>query len=439
MKASFERRLLLHLGAAVVALGLLAAVAQFILAWRELREAQDDMLRQIAALALVRPGHEASALGKVRLGDRDSRLWVAVMPLDRPPGWLRPLPRPGLHTVDAAVGRMRVEVLTSGPYTVIVAQPTDARDELAWNAAARALLPSLLMVPFLIWLISRMVHGEFEPIVRAARRLEARETVDAPDLGIGEMPAEIQPFIDAIEGLLRRTHALMQRQQRFVADAAHELRSPLTALALQARNVRHASSLGEAHARLEALEHGIVRARKLSEQLLGLARMEGAAVEIESVELVDLARELLAEFHPLAEVRRIDLGLDAPAAVRARTSKSLLRTILTNALDNALKFGPAGGDVTLAVHVTDSGVRCEVTDHGPGIPAAERESVFMPFHRLYGGDVAGAGLGLAIAREAAIRISASLSLHGASDAQGLVFRVDIPDRSSAPGGCAQSG
>ena len=433
MKSSFQRRLLLHLGIAVVGLSLLAAAAQFVLAWRELRESQDDMLRQVAALALQHPGRELSAPERAGMDDHDSRIHVAMLPIDPTPAWLTAAPRSGLRTVDAPSGRMRVFVQHRGPYTVVVAQATDARDELAWNGALRALLPSLLLVPLLIWLIGRGVRREFEPVARAASHLEARSALQGPALEFGPMPAEIQPFVDAIEGLLQRTRELMRQQQRFVADAAHELRSPLTALALQARNVRHAHSLEEARQRLLPLEQGIERASRLSEQLLDLARIESADAPRHGVDLVALGRELLATHFPVAEGRGIDLGMHAPDAAMVRSSEPLLRTILGNAIDNALKYTPAGGEVTLRIEALGAGARCEVVDSGPGVTPEQRDDAFKPFHRIDERGGQGTGLGLAIAREAARRIGAEISLHDRPDGgSGLVLRVDLPEPPRVP-------
>ena len=429
MTRSFRRRLVLHLGFAVVGLGLLAAAAQFVLAWRELRESQDDMLRQVAALALRHPGHEMSAPGRGGLDDHDSRIHLAMLPIDPAPAWLGSDMTSGLHTLDTRAGRMRVFVQRQGPYTAVVAQATDARDELAWNGALRALLPSLLLVPLLVWLIGRGVRREFEPVVRAARRLEALEAVQDSSVELRGMPAEIQPFADAIEGLLGRTRELMRQQQRFVADAAHELRSPLTALALQARNLRHAKSLDEARLRLAPLEQGIERARKLSEQLLDLARIESGDAPRESVDLVALGRELLAMHFPVAEQRGIDLGMEAGDLPPVISSAGLLRTILGNAIDNALKYTPAGGEVTLRIAALGDGARCEIIDSGPGVEPSERAEAFKPFHRLAGQEIGGTGLGLAIAREAARRIGAHISLHDRADRRkGLVVRVELPCR-----------
>ena len=427
MKPSFQRRLTLQLASAVLLLGVAAAALQFALAWRELREFQDDMLRQVAVLALAHPGHEAADLGRLHLGEGDTRMRLALLPLDAPPPWFDPGLGDGLHTLRGADGPMRVYVLRDDDHTAVVAQPTSARDELAWNGAWRALLPTLALVPLLIALARRLVRSEFAPVVRAARQVQARRALDTDGLGLAGLPAEIQPFADAIDGLLQRTHALLLAQQRFVADAAHELRSPLTALTLQLGNVRRATTLDEARERLQPLEHGIARAQRLSEQLLDLARIEAGGVERSAVELGELARELLAEFHPRAQRQGIDLGLDAPAAPTVRTSRLLLRTILTNAIDNALKYTPSGGEVTLAIARVPGAVRIELVDSGPGIAAHARDAVFERFHRLHGNAVEGTGLGLAIAREAAARLGATLSLHDREDGAGLRLRLDLPD------------
>ncbi|OIQ88555.1 swarming motility regulation sensor protein RssA [mine drainage metagenome] len=427
MNRSFRRRLVLQLGGAVVGLGLLAAAAQFVLAWRELRESQDDMLRQVATLALRHPGHEMSTAARGSLDDHDSRIHLAMLPIDPTPAWLGSATTPGLRTLDTRMGRMRVFVQRQGPYTAVVAQDTNARDELAWNGAVRALLPSLVLVPLLIWLIGRGVRREFEPVVHAARRLEALDAVQAPELELRGMPTEIQPFVDAIEGLLGRTRELMRQQQRFVAHAAHELRSPLTALALQARNLRHAKSLDEARLRLVPLEQGIERARKLSEQLLDLARIESGDAPRADVDLVALGRELLAMHFPVAEQRGIDLGMEAADVPRVVSSSRLLRTILGNAIDNALKYTPVGGEVTLRIAALGDGARCEIIDSGPGVEPSARDEAFKPFHRLADQEVGGTGLGLAIAREAARRIGAQISLHDRDDLRtGLVVRIDLP-------------
>jgi len=433
MRLSFQRNIVLRIAGATLLVGLLSAEAQYSLVLRDMRLFQDDTLRQMAALALTHPGRDAAAFGRAQLVDTDERFQVAVLPTDPPPAWFTPGLSDGLHSVNSSNGRMRVFVQRRGSFTAVVAQATDARDDLAEHGGWHALLPSMFLTPLLIWLINRVVRTSFAPVVLAARQIKMQRAIGGMGLRIERLPDEIQPFVDAIESLLQRTRRLAEQQQRFVADAAHELRTPLTALALQAANVRRASDLEEARACLVPLERGIARARRLSDQLLDLARLNAVEVEREPVDLVGVARELLGAYHAAARSRGIDFGLDAPDdEIVVLVSPLLLRAILINAIDNALKYTAPGGDVTLTISSVPGEVRFDVVDSGPGIAPSERSAVFKPFYRVGGNGVEGTGLGLAIAFEAASRLDATVSLHDRIDKGGLVFRLAVPHLGGDP-------
>jgi two-component system OmpR family sensor kinase len=237
-----------------------------------------------------------------------------------------------------------------------------------------------------------------------------------------DLPDEITPFVHAINRLLARVNLLIGQQRRFVADAAHELRSPLTALSLQAQNLMHAGSLDAVRERVVPLQDGIERARHLTEQLLSLARTQASVAEESMIDVSEMARELIAERLPLAEAKGIDLGLEETATFFMRGSREALRLIVSNALENALKYTPKGGEVTLRLLSDGNGDVIEVVDNGPGIPISERERVLDAFYRVPGADGEGSGLGLAIAREAAIRLGGIVSLHERCGGTGLVFR-----------------
>jgi two-component system OmpR family sensor kinase len=222
--------------------------------------------------------------------------------------------------------------------------------------------------------------------------------------------------------LLERINQLMGQQRRFIADAAHELRSPLTALSIQSQNLMQAGSLEVMRERISPLQDGIERARHLTEQLLSLARTQADAREQVVTNVSAMARELIAEYLPLSDARQIDLGLDEIAPLSLHAELDALRLILRNALENALKYTPEGGEVTLRLIPEEGSVIIEVVDTGPGIPVAERERVFDAFYRMPGTAGIGSGLGLAIAREAAIRLGGSVSLHERENGCGLIFR-----------------
>lgn len=427
MKRSLQRHLSLVLGSVVLLAGLVAAATSFGLAYFEAKEFQDDMLRQIALLSLGESRNSStstsqqSALNNDAITDPESLVTIFHLPSDTAPVWLKRDLSPGLHTLITDVEQIRVFV-RGGQVRTIVVQPTEARDELAINSALRTLIPLLLLLPLLMWLIVRIVHSQLAPISSLSKSLDEQSAHNLGPLQSDGLPQEIIPFVYAINRLLERVNHLTGQQRRFIADAAHELRSPLTALSIQAQNLTHAESLDAMRERVAPLQNGIERARQLTEQLLNLARTQAGTEGDSAVNVSVMARELIAEYLPLAEAKRIDLGLDEIAPLFLRAEPDALRLILKNALENALKYTLEGGEVTLRLLPDDKESLIEVVDNGQGIPISERERIFDSFYRIPGVSGEGSGLGLAIAREAANRLGGTVSVHERSEVRGLVFR-----------------
>lgn len=430
MKRSLQRRLSLELGGTILLVGLIAAAIAFWLAYSEAKEFQDDMLRQIAVLSVG--GTTPSPLLKIEaqgmpddgvLSDPESRVAVIHLPNDNRPNWLDDNISPGLHTLDSESEGLRVFVQVSrlGERTVVF-QPTTARNEIAINNALHTLIPLLLLLPILGWLIVRIIRKELVPINSLAISLDAQMADRVQPLQDGDIPGEITPFIHAINRLLERTNQLIAQQKRFIADAAHELRSPLTALSLQAQNLQQAASLRIAQERGVALQAGIERTKQLTEQLLTLAGTQIETNEENVVSLAAIARTLIAEYAPMAEAKNIDLGLEEIASLPLRASFDTLWLILKNGLENALKYTAEGGEVTIRLLANNGTAVVEIVDNGLGIPLSEHERVFDAFYRMPDTQGEGSGLGLVIAREAAIRLGGVVSLHNRPDCSGLVFR-----------------
>lgn len=364
---SLERRLSRTIVAAVLAGGIVASAGSFLIGYFEARDLQDETLRQVAALSPAGYGQRSES--------DDLSVYV---PGDPRPDWMSEKLTPGFHTVvsDGESIRVFVRALPGGE-RVVTAQPTELREDVATSSALHTFIPVLLLLPFLAWLTARVLAAERRAI---------------------------------------------EQQRRFIADAAHELRSPLTALSLQAENVSNAPTLEEARERVAALRKGLDRTRRLTDQLLRLAKPARNGIALAPVELAPLARESISDAMPRAGVKEIDLGLDEQAAVRVAGSADDLRLILDNALDNALRCTPPGGVVTVRVRDVGPDALVEVEDSGPGIPAELRAAVFEPFHRL-GNSGEGSGLGLSIAREAAARLGGQIALADRpSGAPGLLFR-----------------
>ncbi len=421
MKRSLQRHLSIMLGSAILLAGLVAAIASFALAYSEAKEFQDDMLKQVAALSTATKSGLAQR-PRIEISDPESRILIFHLPGDSRPDWFSADLSPGLHTLPAGAKHLRVYIRDTPPTKrTIVAQFTDVRDEIAINSALRTLILLLCLLPVLVWLIVRIVRNELAPITRLSRSLDEQPADSPRPVSDDGLPDEITPFVHAINRLLERTKHLMKQQSRFIADAAHELRSPLTALSVQAQNLMHAGSLDAVHERAVPLQEGIARARHLTEQMLSLARTQTEANGKTEVNVSAMARELIAEYLPMAEAGNIDLGLDEIEPLSISAFPDALRLIIKNVLENALKYTQNGGEVTLRLFSDNHDAIIEIVDDGPGIPVSEYERVFDAFYRMPGTHGEGSGLGLAIVREAAIRMGGTVSLRGRQKGAGLVF------------------
>lgn len=298
-----------------------------------------------------------------------------------------------------------------------VAQPAQIRKRLAAEAALRSVTPLLAVAPLMAVAVWWLVTLAFKPLQRVASGVRARDAESLAPLPLAGLPDEVTPLVQALNALLARLDASFGAQRAFVSDAAHELRSPLTALRLQIGRLRRSPDAQEREAALEALSAGVERAVRLVEQLLTLARSEPGARQaaFESVDLAEVVRQALADSVPFAVSRGTEIELDAPEAVRIDGDPVALSALARNLADNAVRYAPPGSQVRVQVEI-DSGVPVlRVDDAGPGIPAADRDRVFDRFVRreAAGGDgeaTQGTGLGLAIVRNVAERHGARVTL-----------------------------
>jgi two-component system OmpR family sensor kinase len=435
MTRSLQSRLTVMLCGAVTLAALLTVGTSFVLAYLEAKEFQDDVLRQIASL--VRTPASSTNAQQVQRSDQqknqpdklvedpESRITVLRIPQQVAPAWLPHQLSPGLHTLAAPGGDVRVFVSSSTRLpaaSTIVMQHTATRDEIAVNSALRTLIPLLLLIPVLAWLVLWIVRAELAPIKKLATTLDLQRAVEPVALADTNLPREIQPFVQAINRLFERLTLQIAQQRRFIADAAHELRSPLTAISLQVNNVSNAESLATIKERVIPLVEGIARTRRLTEQLLDLANAQAESSAEIMLDLSVVLRDCVAEWLPLALSRDVDLGLMCDGAPTVSGALRLLHRVINNGLDNALKYSPAGSRVTVMCYVDGDMAVIDIIDGGPGIAATEREHVFAPFYRLSENVAHGSGLGLAIAQESALRLGGEVSLHDDPTGSGLIFR-----------------
>ena len=360
------------------------------------------------------------------------QIWRAdgVMLYRSPQGRLLP-PQTVIGFSDTVAGGepYRIYALRTATQVVQVAQQTEARGRMAGQLALRAVLPVALLAPVLMLIVWWVVGRAIGPIERVRRQVAARRPDDLAPLPTAGLPAEVRPLVGEMNGLLTRLSDAWDALTHFTADAAHELRSPLAALRLQAQSLQRAPDDATRAIATERLLAGIDRATRLVEQLLALARQEGAGegAELGSLDLTALARNALADAEPEAARHAIALTLDAPTAhVVLRADEAALAVLLRNLLGNALRHTPPGGQVRVGVREEASVIDLTVEDSGPGIAPDERARVLDRFYRVPGTPGHGSGLGLAIVRAIAERHGAALTLDASPTLGGLRVMLRWP-------------
>ena len=330
--------------------------------------------------------------------------------------------------------RYRIYSLRTTEHTIQIAQDLDARIERARSLAWRAILPVVLLAPLLMIAVWWLINSALAPVQRMRKQVAGRAANDLSPLPTRGLPEEVLPLVAEINLLFQRLHEARSAQQQFIADAAHELRSPLTALKLQVQALRKTTDDNKRQIAVERLDEGMERAIELSGQLLALAREEAgeAPPQTESVNLEQLARDAVAEVLPHAQARGIDIGLEPGASVEVQGQRQALHVLLRNLLDNAIKYAPAHGTVDIRIEAeAGEGARLVVEDSGPGIAEAEHGRVFDRFYRVAGTDAPGSGLGLAIVKAVAERHRAQVELSRSPRLGGLSVAVRFPARAVA--------
>lgn len=378
----------------------------------------DYQLRQ-TALSLRDQGRvapdEAAALADPGL-DYVVQIW-SVQGLElyssRPQGMTEPLPARavlGYSNLRLAGQDWRVFSAATPLRVVQVAQPLAVRQKLAALAALRSVVPVAVALPLVAAAVWWLIGVSLAPLARVTHAAQARGATALDALPTAGLPGEVAPLVDAFNGLLARLAEAFDAQRSFVADAAHELRSPLTALKLQLGLLRDSAPGEQQDAAIARLRGGIDRAVRLVEQLLALARAEpGAETAQLPLDLADLARQAVADVQPLADRAGVSLTLHAPDPLPLTGDPQALRGACRNLIDNAVKYGATTVQVSV-LRGPRGAPLLRVDDDGPGIPPDARERVFDRFQRGDDTGVEGSGLGLAIVKAAARQQGASVAL-----------------------------
>lgn len=336
--------------------------------------------------------------------------------------------RATLGFVDLLTGgeRWRVYSLLARGRVIQIGQPYAVRERIAASAAMRSLTPLLIVAPLAAIAIWWLTGLALDPVMRVTRELRQRDARRLDPVPSAGLPAEIEPMVRQLNELLEQLRSAFAAQRAFTADAAHELRTPLAALKLQAALVGRARDDEARAGALQALQAGIDRATRLVEQLLMLARNEPeAAANPEPVDLAAIARAALAGLRAIAQARGVLLRLHAPDSLPLTGEPGALHGLVRNLVDNAIRHTPDEGRVEVALEMVGGTAILTVDDEGPGIAPEDRERVFGRFYRRNSADAGGSGLGLAIVRAIVDRHGGDIAL-GDSPLGGLRATVRLP-------------
>ena len=419
IKNSLQARISLAVIAVSLLLAVIAGGFSFYTTYHETEELQDDLLRQTAALS-------SSDEDETDI-DSDSRIFT------QRPGKQGRLNIPadlsdGFHDLrdDGDDYRIYLHHGSHGPIAVI--QENEYRADLAENAAFHSVIPLLLSIPLTILLTVWVVSRTMLPVKQLSQSLSVRQENDLSPLNDTDAPSEMTGFIAAINRLLKRTDDNIRQQQRFIADAAHEMRSPMTALSLQVERLNQLPLADDAKLQARQIQTSIARQRHLLEQLLSLARAQSpdAKRPLAAVNLQQLFRRILEELHPLAAAKGQDIGIAVERNCEIYANETEIYTLIKTLADNAIRYTPDSGQIDLGFDDNDTHLTLWVEDNGPGIPPEERRRVLDPFYRILGSEQQGTGLGLSIADTIAKRYGGKLILSdNRRTGHGLLAQVEL--------------
>ncbi len=428
---SLRRTALVWMTVLLALVGLATAVISYRLARDQAGEFLDGQLRQVALNAGA--GLPAAAAPGGVDQDPEDRLAVTIWNADggvahasRSDPNIPRQKEAGFSDVMAAGERWRVYTATERGRAVQVAQRMTVRDEIAQGAALGAAAPVLIVIPLSWLVVGWAINRTLGRLNFFARDIAARGANAVAPIPLAEIPTEVVPLVNSMNGLIERLRAALDAQKRFLADAAHELRTPLAAMQIEVDGIASATveSLAE---RKTALARGVRRASALVDQLLRLARLdEPAGPALEAIDVAELVLDCAGDYAAVAARKGVDLGVDAPAGAWLVGNSGELRVLFSNLIENAVRYTPSGGGVDVSVRRSDSRAAVEVLDTGSGLPPGAETRIFDRFYR--GAPASeGSGLGLAIARRVAERNGLALTVENRPDGRrGVLARVELP-------------
>ena len=439
---SIRRRLLFSLLGATVLLWLVALVSTYFDTRHELDELLDAHLAQSASLLLAQVGHDAEdiEIDQAPQLHRYSRhvafqVWYRgrelVLHSTGAPN--TPLSSQQEGFSNRSIKNRNWRVFSAwdarSRYLVQVAEQREARDHLAGTVVGNMLMPMLIMLPILGALIWFGISRGLRPLNAISNEVAQRRPESLEPMALQAVPDEVAPLVQDLNRLFERVSESLDKERRFTADAAHELRTPLAAIKTQAQVAQAASKDAGRQQALASVVEGCDRAARLVEQLLTLARLEPESFKArESCDLRSITREVIAELAPKAVSKNIELQLVAEQEAIMQGDTALLGILVRNLADNAVRYSPGNSAVQIRIRSSGEIIELSVCDQGPGIPEAEKARIWDRFYRVLGSGETGSGLGLSIVKQIADLHHAEVETASGENGKGLCVNVKFKNR-----------
>jgi two-component system OmpR family sensor kinase len=324
-------------------------------------------------------------------------------------------------------------LLEKGQETIQIVQAMKLREKVIFSITTKFIFIMLIFLFFLGGWVLLVIKISFNPLNNVRKQIGERKASLLTPIYDKNVPEEIRPLIKELNSLLSRLDKALKNQKRFLADAAHELRTPITALDLQIQNARYATSEEERTLVIQKLKRGINRASAVINQLLAISRMESDFLENEvmSIDIEELISRVLLDYSMIAAEQNITITFQPQrGATLLQGNAKSLEVMLSSLLDNAIKYSPSKANIWIYTLRNTNGVTISIIDQGPGIPTEERKKVFERFYRYKGESVQGSGLGLSIVKDIADFHDATISLEDGFDGKGLKVSVFFPFRAN---------
>lgn len=415
-----SRRLKRALLATLLAILILATVAAGVSAYIEASDIQDETLLSVAKLVETNQmgvQHDTKMFDDDHVDDSAVRVWELSQTNRHGFSIKKPI-KIGFHTLheDDDFWRVYVTRKNRAGEQFVVAQQLGVSTELALKSARNTAIPLLLLFLLVPVLITLIVRHSFKPLNTLTNKVGSSDSLTLDLTDKNDIPVEVLPFVSAIDSLLEKNKAYNTAQRRFIADAAHELRTPITALSLEIENVQSAKSETIKTERQAALSKSISRLQRLVNQLLDLARVQSITEESRAVvSFNELVKTQIADLYVLAENKEIGISVSRNEQLQVADINNQLQHLIRNALSNAIKFTPKGGTISIELYLENGQATFSVIDSGPGVPAEHLDKLHEPFYRPDGqASGKGAGLGLAICHEIAAHLEGQLKFENTS-------------------------